>query len=89
MRKSAFVKLDWQQYQHHQRLKRYIEAMPRKLMCQACGGAGQVEDDCINLGFYEVYHIYSNCGWCEGIGYVTPWVRGLWLRYKRTESVRR
>ena len=60
---------------HHERLRRRIEAMPRKLTCQECGGAGgHVLDD---------GRPFEQCGWCEGLGYVTPWARAAWLRARR------
>jgi hypothetical protein len=63
---------------HHVRLKRFIEAMQHKLVCQDCGGAGGWIEPVLDYGQGP----WFECGWCEGIGYVTPWVRGLWLRHK-------
>ena len=73
----------WQHWykRHHERLKRFIEAMPQKLVCQECGGMGRIAIDHV-----DGYAIYGDCGWCEGIGYVTPHVRGFWLRWKRGEA---
>ena len=79
--KSAYAQLDWKYRHHHERLKRYIAAMPKKLLCQECKGSGSFEIDRIDF-----HSILGNCGWCEGIGYVTPWIRGMWLRFKREEK---
>jgi hypothetical protein len=80
-RQSAYAQLDWQHRHHHIRHKRYVESMPKKLPCQECGGSGDLLEDRI-CG----HNLYVDCGWCEGIGYVTPWLRGQWLRYKRKGS---
>jgi len=65
---------------HHARYKRFVESMKRKLVCQDCGGEGQHWEDAV-----DYYNIYVPCGWCEGTGYVTPWIRGAWLAMKRAE----
>ena len=70
---------------HRRRLRAFIDRMARKLVCQECSGAGgHVEPvlDCGQGPFFE-------CGWCEGIGFVTPHRRGLWLKMKRDERVLR
>ena len=64
--------------QHHKRYKRFVADMSYKLICQECGGAGDLEDD-----YIAGYALYVGCGWCEGTGYQTPWMRGDWLRYKK------
>jgi len=69
--------------QHHARYVRYVEA--HGLWCQSCGGAG---------GEVDVIHDdgtgpWEPCGWCEGTGKVTRWVRGLWLRTMRDERRQR
>lgn len=76
--KSAYAQIDWQRRHHRERLKKFVEAMPKKLMCQECGGSGTEEIDRI-----DGYSIKGDCGWCEGIGNVTRHSRGLWLRCKR------
>jgi len=64
---------------HHQRYVHFIERMPRKLTCQACGGAGEFHESVLDYGEGPDYP----CGFCEGTGYVTPYMRGQWLRLKR------
>lgn len=77
-----YAKFDFKRHQHHGRLKRFIAAMPRKLTCQECGGSGgYTEVVCPELGGPWV-----ECGWCEGLGLVTPHARGLWLKYNRRPS---
>ena len=53
-----------------------------KLVCQECRGAGSYVEPCLDYGEGPSY----NCGWCGGTGYVSPYLRGLWLRYKRKEK---
>ena len=77
--KSCYKMLDYQHAAHHERLKRYLASLPRELMCQECGGSGRYVED------KSDYHtIWGSCGWCEGLGIVPPYIRGLWLRSKRT-----
>jgi hypothetical protein len=64
---------------HHERFVRYVEAMPRKLICQDCGGAGGEIEVVLDFGEGP----WEECGWCEGTGLVTPFLRGMWLAYKR------
>lgn len=71
--------LDWKYRQHHRRLKRFIESMPRKLPCQECGGSGEFLIEAIEYGRGPM----EQCGWCEGLGYMTPHVRGFWLQCQR------
>lgn len=64
---------------HHQRYKKFIDSMERKLVCQECRGAGGEVIPILDYGQGP----FEQCGWCEGIGYVTPHLRGIWLRYQR------
>lgn len=57
-------------------------AKPIKLVCQECHGAGSYIEPCLDYGEGPSF----NCGWCNGTGFVTPYLRGLWLRYKRKEK---
>lgn len=66
----------------HQRYKRRIKAMPRKLICQECRGAGSFHEPILDDGTGPSYE----CGWCQGTGYVTGWLRGQWLRYRREQA---
>lgn len=80
--RSAYAWLDWRWRYHHQRLKRFIDAMPRKLLCQECSGAGGETDPVPGLMGAGPW---MTCGFCEGLGYLTPWQRGQWLRWKRED----
>ncbi len=80
--KSCYKMLDYQRAAHRERLKRYLNSMPKKLLCQECGGSGRYVEDYIE---YRDREIYGMCGWCEGLGFVPPHIRGVWLQYKRKE----
>jgi DnaJ-class molecular chaperone len=60
---------------HHERFARRVDG---KLICQECKGHGGE----INV-VYMGQGPWEECGWCEGTGHVTPWIRGAWLRYRR------
>ena len=79
-----YPRLDQYRRQHHARYVRYVDQ--HGLMCQDCGGAGG-EIEIISL---ELGGPWFDCGWCEGTGLVTRWIRGLWLRsmkdYKRAKN---
>lgn len=80
--KSLYARLDWRNARHHERFDRRVKQT--KITCQDCGGSG---------GEIEVVTDYGegpwvDCGWCEGTGYVTPWLRGAWMRMKKQEKKR-
>ncbi len=74
-----FAKLCYFARAHHARFRLFIDSMPRELTCQDCGGGGGHVEPVLDDGSGP----WEECGWCEGTGYVTPWIRGEWLRYKR------
>lgn len=76
---ANYAKLDSDYQRHHERYKRRVEAMPRKLVCQECGGMGGWVEPVLDFGQGP----FEQCGWCEGTGYVTPWLRGQWLKFNR------
>lgn len=76
--REFYVRSDFARAEHHARYKRHVEAMPRKLQCQDCGGMGEH-----GRSGYEPPDV---CDWCEGTGLVTPHRRGEWLRYRRRLS---
>ena len=78
-RRINYAKMDSDHRRHHERLQRRIAAMPRKLVCQACRGQGG-EREIIDP---EIGGPWFECGWCEGLGFVTPYLRGVWLRCQR------
>lgn len=65
---------------HHARYKQYIKA--HGLICQECGGSGGETEVVLDDGTGPWY----DCGFCEGTGYVTRWMRGQWLRWKAEEK---
>lgn len=77
-----FPRRHFYQRRHHERLKRFIEAMPKILTCQECGGAGGHTE----VVSPELGGPWEECGYCEGLGRVTPHVRGLWLKYNRRKK---
>lgn len=68
------------QRRHHERYVKRIEC--EGLVCQDCGGAGGYKEVILDDGSGP----WFECGWCEGTGKVTRWLRGLWLRCKREEK---
>lgn len=53
-----------------------------KLICQECGGAGGETEPILDDGSGP----WFECGWCKGTGFITPKLRGLWLRMKKKEK---
>ena len=75
-----YARMDYERKQHHERYLKYV--INNEMLCQECGGAGRY--------FVEEVDGFSRCewcGWCEGTGKVTRWIRGAWLRCKREEKV--
>ena len=77
--KINYEKLNWKFLHHLQRYKKYIKK--NGLICQECGGSGELLYDRIDW-----HNLYEICGWCEGTGKVTRWIRGVWLRMKKEEK---
>jgi len=86
MNKTAYRHRD-----HVDRYKRYVLSRTPRLVCQECRGRGEVVEDIIDFGDEGVYLPYEMtipCGWCQGTGYVSPYMRGFWLRWKMGEKNR-
>lgn len=75
-----YARIDYVWYRHHERF--VVRAEREGLACQACGGRGG-EVDVIDP---EIGGPWEPCGWCEGTGFVTRWLRGLWLRAMQKEK---
>lgn len=75
-----FRRRDYYDYRHHQRYVKYVYG--NGMTCQDCGGAGGYKEVILDDGSGPWY----GCGWCEGTGLVTRWLRGQWLRYMREEK---
>jgi len=78
-----YRRLWFEWYRHHARFVKFVES--KKLTCQECGGAGGERDVILDDGTGP----WEQCGFCEGTGFVTPHIRGLWLRWKRQEATKR
>lgn len=65
---------------HHDRFAKYVEL--HGLVCQECGGSGGEIEPVLDYGEGP----FIECGFCEGTGKTTPWLRGLWLRLKKDEK---
>jgi len=76
-----YVKMDWKAHQHYLRFKRKVESQVPRLLCQECGGAGGHVEPVLDYGQGP----FEQCGWCEGTGYLTPWLRGQWLKLTRPD----
>lgn len=76
--RPRYAKMDSDFQRHHARFNRYATA--GGLVCQECSGSG---------GYFDYYRIEppDECGWCEGTGFTTRWLRGAWLRMKRDEKL--
>lgn len=59
--------------QHYARFSAYIEK--HGLLCQECHGLGSFRG-------VSDFEPPESCGWCEGTGRVTRWMRGYWLRMR-------
>ncbi|MPZ20108.1 MAG: hypothetical protein GEV06_19655 [Luteitalea sp.] len=75
-----YARLSYERQAHHRRFVAYVEA--HGLLCQSCSGAGGERYVLLDDGTGP----WEPCGWCEGTGKVTRWLRGLWLRTLRDEA---
>lgn len=77
---TDYAKLDFHTARHRERYRRRVLSRPDSLVCQECHGRGG------RLGGPDYVGPWETCGWCEGTGLVTPWMRGYWLRCKKLET---
>lgn len=75
-----YPRVRYERGRRHERYRRFVEGMEWKLVCQECRGSGGDHPN------YLSYDPGEQCGFCEGTGLVTPWLRGLWLGWKREEK---
>lgn len=68
--------------QHYIRYVAYVLGMDHPLTCQDCKGTGG-EYDIVDP---EIGGPWIACGWCEGTGVMTPYMRALWLRLKKEDK---
>lgn len=71
-----YARLDWKSQQHHIRFARHVLSRTPRLVCQECRGEGGWTEPLLDDGTGPRY----SCGYCEGLGYTTAWMRGYWLR---------
>lgn len=69
-------------HRHHLRYKAYVKTKGNGFTCQECGGSGGEIEPVTDEGQGPWY----DCGFCEGTGLVTRWMRGQWLRWKAEEK---
>lgn len=74
-----YAKLWYYRRQHTSRLERYVRSLVKPLRCQECGGRGGWIEPVLEDGSGP----YETCVFCEGIGLITPRMRGIWLRLQR------
>ena len=70
---------------HHGRYKTYVETKGNGFVCQECRGRGGEVEPVTDEGQGPWY----DCGFCEGTGLVTRWMRGWWLTWKAQEKAER
>lgn len=76
----SYARLDYKHREHHVRYKRFVESRP-PLSCQECRGAGGWTEPILDDGTGP----FEECGWCEGTGLISPYKRGMWLKFRREE----
>ena len=77
-----YAKLDHYAREHYKRYRNRVNNTDDSLSCQDCGGEGGYTERILDDGSGP----FVECGWCLGTGRVTKWVRGFWLRCKRSNS---
>ena len=75
MVKPDYPRWDFERRRHRERFARFVESRRPRLVCQDCHGEGGETVPILDDGSGP----FEECGWCEGTGYVTPWLRGQWL----------
>ena len=71
-----YPRLAYYRRRHHARYVQRVEETDDSLPCQACRGWGGEAEPVLD----DSTGPWLECGWCEGTGSVTKWLRGLWLR---------
>ena len=71
-----YGRIDYKWRSHHARWTRHVTERRPRLVCQDCHGMGGETVPILDDGTGP----FETCGWCSGVGYVSAWVRGEWLR---------
>ena len=74
---SDYARIAWKLRHNHFRYKKYVEQ--NGFPCQDCGGVGGETIPILDFGQGP----WEECGWCQGTGLVTRWIRGQWLCWKK------
>ena len=72
-----YPRMNYYAQRHHERYARRV-SLHTSLVCQECGGGGGSVEPVLDDGSGP----WEPCGWCEGTGRLTPFLRGMWLRQK-------
>ena len=75
-----YKRMDYYWAKHHERYKNRVSN--GNLTCQECRGDGGWKETILDDGSGP----WFGCGYCEGTGRITPWLRGMWLKFKRQEK---
>ena len=78
---TDYPRIGYEYQRHHERFVRYVKRCG--LPCQECRGRGGEVVPVTTYGQGP----WETCGYCEGTGMTSRWLRGEWLRWKR-ETVR-
>jgi hypothetical protein len=81
MKTVNYAKLDYDQRRSWQRYAKRVEKQEIRLLCQECRGYGYWVEPVLEDGSGPEY----SCDLCRGTGLLTPYLRGLWLQWKRGE----
>ncbi len=76
----AYARRRWAWDQHVLRLERRVMAQKPLLVCQECGGHGGYKEIVLPE---EGSGPWYECDVCDGVGYLLPRNRGMWLRWKK------
>ena len=77
-----YARVDYLRNCHWKRYSRHVDI--HGLVCQECGGDGGEIEPVLDYGQGP----WISCGFCEGTGLVTRWMRGQWLRWKKEAKAR-
>ena len=77
-----YAKADWKYANHRRRWTLHVLNRRPRLLCQACGGAGGFVEPILDDGTGP----FETCGYCLGVGYISAWLRGYWLREQKERT---
>jgi hypothetical protein len=80
MRRVDYARMVAKYAAHHLRFEKHVAE--HGILCQECGGMGGWTERILDDGTGP----FEPCGWCEGTGKTTRWLRGVWLSFKKMEK---